>query len=139
MRSRDYLVSLSPFLLIPNLLFLEISYPTVFYLIVATSTINNATEQPYAEVLNMIQLVSEREYLEAVCGDWSDYAETEGHQDDEHDQSPNLEEDSSRKKRKPSLWLMRWVQEIYAYFCNTPLRSSTLFSTEQVENSAQRQ
>lgn len=139
MRFRDYLVSLFPFLLLPKPLFHEITHPTIFYLVVAPSTMNSATEQPHAEVLNIIQFVSERDYLEAVCGDWSDYAETEDHQDNEHDQPPNLEEDSRRKKRKTTPSLMGWVQEVYAYFGNMYLRSSTLFSTEGVDDIAPRQ
>lgn len=96
---------------------------------------NSASEQPYAED-------SEREYLEAVCGDWSDYAETEDHQDNEHDQPPeqvNFEEDSRRKKQKTTPSLMGWVQEVYAYFGNMYLRSWTLFSTEEVDGISPRQ
>lgn len=138
MRSRGYLVSIFP---LPKLLYHEITHPTVFYLVVATSTINITTEQPYAEVLNMIQLVSEREYLEAVCGDWSDYAESEDHQDDEHDQPPkqhNLEEDSRREEIKTTPSLMGWVREVYTYFCNMSLLSSKLFSTEELDDSSPR-
>lgn len=90
----------------------------------------------------MIQLVSEREYLEAVCGDWSDYAESEDHQDEEHDQAPkqgNVEEDSRRKERTMTPSLMGWVREVYTYFCNKSLLSSTLFSTEELDDSSPRQ
>lgn len=139
MHFRDYLVGLFPFLLLPKPLFHEITHHTIFYLVVATSTRNSAAEQPYAESLNMIQLVSEREYLEAVCGDWSDYAETEDHQDSENDQPPNLEENSRRKKRKTTPSLMGWVQEVYAYFRNMYFRSSILFSTEEVDDISSRQ
>lgn len=125
--------------LITQALFLEITHPTIFYLVVATSTMNSATEQPCAEVPNIVQLVSERDYLETVCGDWSDYAETEDHQDNEHDQPPNPEEDSRRKKRKTTPSLMGWVQEVYAYFGNMYLRSSKLFSTEGVDDISPRQ
>lgn len=80
----------------------------------------------------MIQLVSEREYLEAVCGDWSDYDEGEDHQDkddDEHDQQPPKKCNLERKSTPLSL--MVWVREVYTYFCNKSLLSSTLFSTEE--------
>lgn len=99
-------------------------------------------EQPYAEVLNMIRLVSEREYLEAVCGDWSDYAESEDQQDDEHDQPPkqhNLEEDTRRKEKKTTPSLMGWVRGVYTYFCSKSLLSSALFSTEELDDSSPRE
>lgn len=142
MRCRDYLVSLVPFFLLPKPLFREITHPTVFYLTVATSTMNSATEQPYAEVLNMIQFVSEREYLEAVCEEWSDYAETEDHQDNEHDKTTkqhNSEEDSRRMKSKTTPSLMGWLQDVYAYFYNMSLPSSTLVSTDEMNDSSPRQ
>lgn len=143
MRFRDYPVSLFPF---PPTTQTPVPWDNsadyFFYLIVATSTINTATEQPYAEALNTIQLVSEREYLEAVCGDWSDYAESEDHQDDEHDQPPkqdNLEENSRSKERKTTPSLMGWVREVYTYFCNKSLLSATLFSTEELDDSSPRE
>lgn len=141
MRCRDYLVSLFPSLLL-NPISHKITYPAVFPHIVASSTMNSATEQPYAEVLNMIQMVSEREYLEAVCEEWSDYAETEDHQANEHDQPAkkhNPEADFRRKRRKSSPSLMGWVQDVYAYFYNMSLPSSTPFSTEEMDDSSPRQ
>lgn len=128
-------------LLLPKHVYHEITHPTFLKYIVATSTINSTTEQPYTEVLNMMQPVSEQEYLEAVCGDWSDYAETEDHHDDEHDQStkqPNLEENSSRKERKTTPSLMGWVREVYTYFYKMSLLSSTLFSTKELDDSSPR-
>lgn len=89
----------------------------------------------------MIQFVSEPEYLEAVCGDWSDYAETEDHKADDHDQCPkqhNTEESSRRKKGKTTPSLMAWVLEVYAYFCNMPHPSSKLFLAEEMDNSSPR-